>query len=92
MFDVSLTYLTSRVRYLKSWKGADEKSGVSQQILVYIFLICCTSYLEVRKIEVHYRDKKNWQAVILELIRLASDGFSLLMQGIYLLMLLKATN
>lgn len=60
VFDVSLTYLTSRGKwYLKSWKGFDEKSGgVATNIGVHFYDMLHFVFGAVRRNEVHYRDKK----------------------------------
>lgn len=60
IFDVTLTYLTSRGKwYLKSWKGFDEKSGgVATNIGVHFYDMLHFIFGDVRKNEVHYRDDK----------------------------------
>lgn len=60
IFDVTLTYLTSRGKwYLKSWKGFDEKSGgVATNIGVHFYDMLHFVFGDVRKNEVHYRDEK----------------------------------
>ena len=60
VFDVELTYLTSRGKwYLKSWKGFDEKSGgVATNIGVHFYDMLHYIFGEVRRNEVHYRDMK----------------------------------
>lgn len=60
IFDVELTYLTSRGKwYLKSWKGFDEKSGgVATNIGVHFFDMLHFIFGEIQKNEVHYRDDK----------------------------------
>jgi UDP-N-acetyl-2-amino-2-deoxyglucuronate dehydrogenase len=60
IFDVTLTYLTSRGKwYLKSWKGFDEKSGgVATNIGVHFYDMLHFIFGDVRKNEVHYRDEK----------------------------------
>lgn len=60
VFDVDLTYLTSRGKwYLKSWKGVDEKSGgVATNIGVHFFDMLHFIFGDIRKNEVHYRDDK----------------------------------
>lgn len=60
VFDVELTYLTSRGKwYLKSWKGVDEKSGgVATNIGVHFYDMLHFIFGDVRKNEVHYRDEK----------------------------------
>ena len=60
IFDVDLTYLTSRGKwYLKSWKGFDEKSGgVATNIGVHFYDMLHFIFGDIRKNEVHYRDDK----------------------------------
>lgn len=60
MFDVDLTYLTSRGKwYLKSWKGVDEKSGgVATNIGVHFYDMLHFIFGDIKKNEVHYRDRK----------------------------------
>ena len=60
VFDVKLTYLTSRGKwYLKSWKGFDEKSGgVATNIGVHFYDMLHFVFGGVIKNEVHYRDQK----------------------------------
>lgn len=60
VFDVTLTYLTSRGKwYLKSWKGFDEKSGgVATNIGVHFYDMLHFIFGEMKKNEVHYRDEK----------------------------------
>lgn len=60
VFDVDLTYLTSRGKwYLKSWKGVDEKSGgVATNIGVHFYDMLHFIFGEVTHNEVHYRDDK----------------------------------
>lgn len=60
VFDVDLTYLTSRGKwYLKSWKGFDEKSGgVATNIGVHFYDMLHFIFGDIRKNEVHYRDEK----------------------------------
>ena len=60
VFDVELTYLTSRGKwYLKSWKGFDEKSGgVATNIGVHFYDMLHFIFGDIRKNEVHYRDDK----------------------------------
>lgn len=60
IFDVTLTYLTSRGKwYLKSWKGVDEKSGgVATNIGVHFYDMLHFIFGEVERNEVHYRDEK----------------------------------
>lgn len=60
IFDVTLTYLTSRGKwYLKSWKGLDKKSGgVATNIGVHFYDMLHFIFGGVEKNEVHYRDEK----------------------------------
>ena len=60
IFDVDLTYLTSRGKwYLKSWKGFDEKSGgVATNIGVHFYDMLHFIFGKIVKSEVHYRDEK----------------------------------
>jgi len=60
VFDVDLTYLTSRGKwYLKSWKGFDEKSGgVATNIGVHFYDMLHFIFGSIVKNEVHYRDDK----------------------------------
>ncbi|MCP4588769.1 Gfo/Idh/MocA family oxidoreductase [Pseudoalteromonas sp.] len=60
VFDVDLTYLTSRGKwYLKSWKGRDEKSGgVATNIGVHFYDMLNFIFGDIEKNEVHYRDDK----------------------------------
>ena len=60
VFDVELTYLTSRGKwYLRSWKGSDDKSGgVATNIGVHFYDMLHFIFGETRKNEVHYRDDK----------------------------------
>lgn len=60
IFDVDLTYMTSRGKwYLKSWKGADEKSGgVATNIGVHFYDMLHFIFGDVTHNEVHYRDSK----------------------------------
>tara|TARA_R110000796_G_scaffold54365_1_gene127171 strand:+ start:31616 stop:32563 length:948 start_codon:yes stop_codon:yes gene_type:complete len=60
VFDVTLTYLTSRGKwYLKSWKGFDEKSGgVATNIGVHFYDMLHFIFGKVLHNEVHYRDEK----------------------------------
>ncbi len=60
VFDVDLTYLTSRGKwYLKSWKGFDEKSGgVATNIGVHFYDMLHFIFGDVMHNEVHYRDEK----------------------------------
>lgn len=60
IFDVELTYLTSRGKwYLKSWKGVDEKSGgIATNIGVHFYDMLHFVFGEVLHNEVHFRDEK----------------------------------
>lgn len=60
VFDVELTYLTSRGKwYLKSWKGVDEKSGgVATNIGVHFYDMLHFIFGDVTHNEVHYRDER----------------------------------
>ncbi len=60
IFDVDLTYLTSRGKwYRKSWKGFDEKSGgVATNIGVHFYDMLHFVFGKIVKCEVHYRDEK----------------------------------
>ena len=60
VFDVDLTYLTSRGKwYLKSWKGVDEKSGgIATNIGVHFYDMLHFIFGDVLLNEVHYRDAK----------------------------------
>ncbi|WP_420554884.1 Gfo/Idh/MocA family protein [Neptuniibacter marinus] len=60
VFDVDLTYLTSRGKwYLKSWKGFNEKSGgVATNIGVHFYDMLHFIFGEIKHNEVHYRDEK----------------------------------
>ena len=60
VFDVDLTYLTSRGKwYLKSWKGIDAKSGgVATNIGVHFYDMLHFIFGDVLHNEVHYRDGK----------------------------------
>lgn len=60
VFDVDLTYLTSRGKwYLKSWKGVDDKSGgVATNIGVHFFDMLHFIFGDIRQNEVHFRDEK----------------------------------
>jgi len=59
IFDVKLTYLTSRGKwYLKSWKGVDKKSGgVATNIGVHFYDMLHFIFGKVKKNEVHFRDQ-----------------------------------
>ena len=60
IFDVDLTYLTSRGKwYLKSWKGFDEKSGgIATNIGVHFYDMLHFVFGDLLESEVHYRDNK----------------------------------
>jgi len=60
VFDVELTYLTSRGKwYLKSWKGEDSKSGgVATNIGVHFYDMLHFVFGKLVNSEVYYRDKK----------------------------------
>lgn len=60
VFDVDLTYMTSRGKwYLKSWKGFDQKSGgVATNIGVHFYDMLHFIFGKVITNEVHYRDEK----------------------------------
>ena len=60
VFDVDLTYLTSRGKwYLKSWKGVDNKSGgVATNIGVHFYDMLHFIFGKIVKNEVHFRDEK----------------------------------
>lgn len=60
IFDVDLTYLTSRGKwYMKSWKGFDHKSGgVATNIGVHFYDMLHFIFGELKSNEVHYRDKR----------------------------------
>ena len=60
IFDVDLTYLTSRGKwYLKSWKGVDKKSGgVATNIGVHFYDMLHFIFGKIIKNEVHFRDEK----------------------------------
>ena len=60
VFDVDLTYLTSRGKwYLKSWKGVDNKSGgVATNIGVHFYDMLHFIFGKIVKNEVHHRDEK----------------------------------
>lgn len=60
IFDVDLTYMTSRGKwYQKSWKGFNEKSGgVATNIGVHFFDMLHFIFGKIQKNEVHYRDEK----------------------------------
>jgi UDP-N-acetyl-2-amino-2-deoxyglucuronate dehydrogenase len=60
VFDVVLTYMTSRGKwYMRSWKGFDEKSGgVATNIGVHFYDMLHFIFGDVLKNEVHHRDAK----------------------------------
>ncbi|WP_417266682.1 Gfo/Idh/MocA family oxidoreductase [Brumimicrobium sp.] len=60
VFDVDLTYMTSRGKwYLKSWKGFDHKSGgVATNVGVHFFDMLHFVFGDIKDSEVHYRDEK----------------------------------
>lgn len=60
VFDVELTYLTSRGKwYGQSWKALDEKSGgVATNIGVHFYDMLHFIFGRIVKSEVHYRDSK----------------------------------
>ena len=60
IFDVKLTYLTSRGKwYLKSWKGYEEKSGgVATNIGVHFYDMLGFVFGELKTNEVYFRDQK----------------------------------
>lgn len=60
IFDVDLTYMTSRGKwYMKSWKGFDHKSGgVATNIGVHFYDMLHFVFGELQQNEVHYRDEK----------------------------------
>lgn len=60
IFDVDLTYMTSRGKwYLKSWKGFDHKSGgVATNVGVHFFDMLHFVFGDIKDSEVHYRDEK----------------------------------
>ncbi|RZF79187.1 Gfo/Idh/MocA family oxidoreductase [Pseudoalteromonas sp. CO325X] len=60
VFDVDLTYMTSRGKwYMKSWKGFDHKSGgVATNIGVHFYDMLHFVFGELKNNEVHYRDEK----------------------------------
>ena len=59
IFDVELTYMTSRGKwYLKSWKGSDEKSGgIATNIGVHFYDMLHFIFGDVLHNEVHYRSE-----------------------------------
>ena len=60
IFDVDLTYMTSRGKwYMKSWKGFDHKSGgVATNIGVHFYDMLHFIFGELIANEVHFRDEK----------------------------------
>ncbi|MEZ8353634.1 Gfo/Idh/MocA family oxidoreductase [Vibrio splendidus] len=60
IFDVELTYMTSRGKwYLKSWKGFDHKSGgVATNVGVHFFDMLHFIFGDIKGSEVHHRDEK----------------------------------
>jgi len=60
IFDVELTYMTSRGKwYLKSWKGVNEKSGgVATNVGVHFYDMLHFIFGDIQHNEVHYRDDK----------------------------------
>jgi len=60
VFDVDLTYVTSRGKwYMRSWKGLDQKSGgVATNIGVHFYDMLHFIFGSVTKNEVHFRDEK----------------------------------
>lgn len=60
VFDVKLTYMTSRGKwYLQSWKCDDRKSGtLTTNIGVHFYDMLHFIFGELKKNEVHYRDDK----------------------------------
>ena len=60
IFDVELTYMTSRGKwYLKSWKGFEHKSGgVATNVGVHFFDMLHFIFGDIKDSEVHYRDEK----------------------------------
>lgn len=60
VFDVDLTYMTSRGKwYMKSWKGFDHKSGgVATNIGVHFYDMLHFIFGELKHNEVHFRDEK----------------------------------
>ena len=60
IFDVDLTYMTSRGKwYMKSWKGFDHKSGgVATNIGVHFYDMLHFIFGDLKTNEVHYRDEK----------------------------------
>ncbi|WP_462170236.1 Gfo/Idh/MocA family oxidoreductase [Pseudoalteromonas xiamenensis] len=60
VFDVDLTYMTSRGKwYMKSWKGFDHKSGgVATNIGVHFYDMLHFIFGDLKSNEVHFRDEK----------------------------------
>ncbi|MPW36261.1 Gfo/Idh/MocA family protein [Vibrio sp. B1Z05] len=60
VFDVDLTYMTSRGKwYLKSWKGFDQKSGgVATNVGVHFYDMLHFVFGELKHNEVHFKDEK----------------------------------
>lgn len=60
VFDVDLTYMTSRGKwYMRSWKGMDQKSGgVATNIGVHFYDMLHFIFGQVKTNDVHYRDEK----------------------------------
>lgn len=60
VFDVELTYMTSRGKwYLKSWKGVNEKSGgVASNVGVHFFDMLHFIFGDIIANEVHYKDEQ----------------------------------
>ncbi|MDE1264185.1 Gfo/Idh/MocA family protein [Vibrio aestuarianus] len=60
IFDVELTYMTSRGKwYLKSWKGVNEKSGgVATNVGVHFFDMLHFIFGDIKENEVHYKDEQ----------------------------------
>lgn len=60
VFDVELTYMTSRGKwYLKSWKGLEHKSGgVATNVGVHFFDMLHFIFGDIKDSEVHHRDEK----------------------------------
>lgn len=60
VFDVDLTYMTSRGKwYMKSWKGFDHKSGgVATNIGVHFYDMLHFIFGELKSNEVHFRNEK----------------------------------
>lgn len=61
VYDVDLTYITSRGRwYFMSWKGEEEKSGgVATNIGIHFFDMLTLIFGRVQSNVVHYSDQKN---------------------------------